>query len=69
MDEQRNGLLGGDLGERGELDGFEVWDRTVRAPAGQAERVAYVSVRVGGVVAPNRAPAEMLGSPEAVKVM
>ena len=50
----------------GDLDGFEVWDRTVWAPAGQAERVAYVSVRVGGVVALNRAAAEMLGNPRAV---
>ena len=66
MDEQRSGSPEDDLGE---LDGFEVWDRTVWAPAGQAERVAYVSVRVGGIVALNRAAAEMLGSPDAVKVM
>ncbi len=63
-------------GERGlaelgpvELDGFEVWDRTVHAPAGHAKKVAFVSVRVGGVIGANHAVAEMLGYPEWVKVM
>ena len=65
-DDQGTGLPEGNLGE---LDGFEVWDRTVWAPAGQAERVAHASVRVGGIVALNRAAAEMLGNPDAVKVM
>ncbi len=69
MNEQRDGLPEADLGDLGELDGFEVWDRTVWAPAGHAERVAYVSVRVGGIVALNRAAAELLGNPSAVKVM
>ena len=66
MDGQSSGLPEGVLGE---LDGFEVWDRTVWAPAGRAERVAYASVRVGGIVALNRAAAEMLGNPGADKVM
>ena len=52
-----------------ELDGFEVWDRTVRAPAGQAKKVAFVSLRVGGVIGANHALGEMLGWPAAVKVM
>ena len=65
-DDQGTGLPEGNLGE---LDGFEVWDRTVWAPAGQAERVAHASVRVGGIVALNRAAAEMLGNPDAVKFM
>ncbi|MDP8950678.1 MAG: hypothetical protein M3N18_00250 [Actinomycetota bacterium] len=53
----------------GELDGFEVWDRTVHAPAGQGKKVAFVSVRVGGVVGANHAVGEMLGWPESVRVM
>lgn len=52
-----------------ELDGFEVWDRTVQAPAGREKKVAFVSVRVGGVIGLNKAAREMLGRPEAVKVM
>lgn len=55
--------------ERVELANFEVWDRTVQAPAGQGKKVAFVSLRVGGVVGMNRAAREMLGSPTAVKVM
>lgn len=51
------------------LDGFEVWDRTVQAPAGKGKNVAFVSVRVGGVIGMNRAAHEMLGYVEAVKVM
>ncbi len=52
-----------------ELDGFEVWDRTVQAPAGHGKKVAYVSLRVGGVIGMNRAAREMLGPCDAVKVM
>jgi len=51
------------------LDGFEVWDRTVQAPAGQEKKMAFVSVRVGGVVGLNRGAREMLGPVRAVKVM
>ncbi len=50
-------------------EGFEVWDRTVHAPAGQEKKVAFVSVRVGGVVGMNRAAREMLGEARAVRVM
>ncbi len=52
-----------------DLDGFEVWDRTVGAPAGQGRAVAYVSVRVGGNVGLNKAAVKMLGPCDAVKVM
>ncbi len=55
--------------EKAELANFEAWDRAVHAPAGQGKSVAYVSVRVGGVVGLNKAAQEMLGSPEAVRVM
>ena len=53
----------------GPLDGFEVWDRTVGAPAGQEKKTAFVSVRVGGVVGLNKVARWMLGDPEAVRVM
>ncbi len=62
-------LAGQTLSELGPLDGFEVWDRTVHAPAGQGKKVAFVSVRVGGIIGANKAVGEMLGWPEAVKVM
>ena len=52
-----------------ELDGFEVWDRYVQAPAGSGKKVAFVSVRVGGVVGLNKAAREMLGHCDAVRVM
>jgi hypothetical protein len=39
------------------LDGFEVWDKRVQAPAGSGKRVAFVSVRTGGTVGLNVAPA------------
>lgn len=52
-----------------ELDGFEVWDRHVQAPAGTDRKVAYVSLRLGGVVGMNKAARQMLGPCEAVKVM
>ena len=55
--------------ERAELANFEVWDPTVSAPAGQEKKVAFVSVRVGGVVGLNKAAREMLGNPDAVRVM
>ncbi|MDP9474646.1 MAG: hypothetical protein M3R38_02955 [Actinomycetota bacterium] len=55
--------------EKAELGNFEVWDRTVHAPAGQRKAVCYVTLRVGGVVGLNRAAREMLVGVEAVKVM
>ena len=39
------------------LDGFEVWDKRVQAPAGSGKRVAFVSVRTGRTVGLNVAPA------------
>ncbi len=39
------------------------------APAGQEKKVAFVSVRIGGVVGLNKAAREMLGNPGAVRVM
>ncbi len=55
--------------EKAELGNFEVWDRTVQAPAGQGRSVSYVTLRVGGVIGFNRAAREMLPGVEAVKVM
>jgi len=52
-----------------ELDGFEVWDRTVHAPAGQGEKAAFVSLRIGGVISLNKVAREMLGPCDAVKIM
>jgi hypothetical protein len=51
------------------LEGFEVWDRTVSAPQHQEVKVAFVSVRVGGVVGLNKAAYKMWGEPEACQVM
>lgn len=45
--------------ERVGLGNFEVWDRTVHAPAGQGKKVAFISVRVGGAVGMNRAAHDM----------
>jgi hypothetical protein len=56
--------------DKAELANFEVWDRRIQAPAGQDKSVAFVSVRLGGVVGLNKAAREMLGGAvEAVKVM
>ena len=52
-----------------DLDGFEVWDRTVHAPAGQAKKAAFVTLRAGGAVGMNRAAYTMLPPCDAVKVM
>jgi hypothetical protein len=51
------------------LEGFELWDRTVRAPACKEVKVAFVSVRVGGVIGMNKAAYRMWGEPEACQVM
>jgi hypothetical protein len=37
------------------LYGFGTWDRTVKAPEHEEVKVAFVSVRVGGVVGLNKA--------------
>lgn len=51
------------------LEGFELWDRTVRAPAHKEKSVAFVSVRVGGVIGLNKAAYRAWGEPEACQVM
>jgi len=49
------------------LDGIEVWDRHLQAPAGSETRVAFVSVRAGGVGL-NKYACKMLGRCDAVRV-
>lgn len=51
------------------LEGFEVWDRTVSAPTHHEVKVAFVSVRVGGVIGMNKAAYRMWGEPDACRVM
>ncbi len=59
----------GDVPRLAGLEGFEVWDRTVKAPAHKELNVAFVSVRVGGVIGMNKAAYRMWGEPEACQVM
>jgi hypothetical protein len=54
--------------EPGELSGFEVWDRDVQAPAGKAEKAAFVTVGATGQVGINRAAREMWGWHEATRL-
>ncbi len=58
-----------DLPRLAGLEGFEVWDKTVRAPEHREDKVAFVSVRVGGVIGMNKACYKMWGEPEACQVM
>ena len=51
------------------LDGFELWDKTVRAPAHIPTKTAFVSVRAGGAIGMNKAAYKMWGEPEACQVM
>ena len=52
------------------LDGFEVWDRTIQAPAGTEKKEAFVSVLVSGGFGINIPARRLLGQwAEAVKVM
>ncbi len=51
------------------LEGFEVWDKTVRAPKHREVKAAFVSVRVGGVVGMNKACYKMWGAPAACQAM
>lgn len=53
----------------GGLDGFELWDRTVHAPAYKEAKAAFVSVLVGGNMGINKACYKMWGEPEACQVM
>lgn len=51
------------------LEGFEVWDRDVRAPENREVGVAFVSVRASGVIGMNKAAHKMWAEPECCKVM
>jgi hypothetical protein len=51
------------------LEGFELWDRTVGAPEHKEVKVAFVSLRVGGVIGLNRAAYRMWGEPDACQVL
>lgn len=51
------------------LEGFEAWDRRLRAPANQKGRVAFMSIRADGTIGINKAAYEMLASPSAVQLM
>ena len=55
--------------QAGGLDGFEVWDRTIQAPAHVPVKRAFVSVRIGGVVGIDLHCYRMWGEPEACRVM
>ncbi len=61
-------MEGAEIPRLAKLEGFEVWDRTVKAPAHKEVKVAFVSVRVGGV-GMNKAAYKMWGEPEACQVM
>jgi hypothetical protein len=51
------------------LSGFEVWDRTIQAPAGTERKEAFVSVLMSGGFGINKVARRMLGPVEAVRVM
>jgi len=51
------------------LEGFEVWDRKVHAPAHKSAQSGFVSVRVGGFVGISLICYKMWGEPEACRVM
>ncbi len=61
--------MAGDLPRLAGLEGFETWDRTVGAPENKEVKVAFVSVRAGGVIGLNKACYKMWGEPEACRVM
>ncbi len=56
-------MTGEELPRLAGLEGFELWDRTVHAPEHKEVKVAFVSVRVGGVIGLNRAAFKMWGEP------
>ncbi len=62
-------MTGEELPRLAGLEGFELWDRTVHAPEHKEVKVAFVSVRVGGVIGLNAAAFKMWGYPEACQVM
>jgi len=62
-------MAGEELPRLAGLEGFEVWDKTVRAPEHGGVKVAFVSVRVGGVIGMNKACYKMWGAPAACQAM
>ncbi len=62
-------MAGDELPRLAGLEGFELWDRTVHAPANSPVKSAFVSVRVGGVVGISLTCSAMWGEPEACQVM
>ena len=56
-------MAGEELPRLAGLEGFEVWDKTVRAPEHREVKVAFVSVRVGGSIGMNKACYKMWGAP------
>ncbi len=62
-------MTGEELPRLAGLEGFELWDRTVHAPEHKEVKVAFVSIRVGGVIGLNAAAFKMWGYPEACQVM
>lgn len=61
--------MGEELPRLAGLEGFEVWDRTVRAPENRAVKAAFVSIRVGGHIGLNKACYKMWGEPRACQAM
>lgn len=51
------------------LEGFEAWDRRLRAPAHQQDRAAFVAIWADGTIGINKAAYEMFDSPSAVQLM
>jgi hypothetical protein len=51
------------------LEGFELWDRSTRAPEHREVKTAFVSIRVGGTIGVNTTAYAMWGEPEACRVM
>ena len=52
------------------LDGFQVWDRTIQAPAGTEKKQAFVSVLMSGGFGLNIAARRLLGEHvEAIRIM
>ncbi len=61
--------MGDELPRLAGLEGFELWDRSVHAPAHKPVKSAFVSVRVGGTVGISLTCYAMWGEPAACRVM
>ncbi len=61
--------MGDEMPRLAGLEGFEVWDRNVRAPEHKEVKAAFVSVRVGGVIGLNKACYKMWGEPASCQAM